>query len=70
MEHMEQKMDNVIEASQHLKDELEEKIDNWFTYHRPTEDQIPKYGELRDAARTFVETVVRLTWTGPGCCYP
>ena len=40
-------------------------LDNWFTYHRPTQDQLAKYEELRDAAKTFAETIVRLTPPGP-----
>jgi hypothetical protein len=41
-----------------------EQFDNWFVYHAPTPDQIPKYNELREAAKTFAETIMRLT---PNC---
>lgn len=36
-------------------------LDNIFKHHPPTVDQLPKYEELRAAAKTFAETVVRLT---------
>lgn len=32
-------------------------LDNWFTYHAPTPDQIGKYKDLRDAARAFAEAI-------------
>lgn len=37
-------------------------LDNWFTYHPPTgPEQTAKYVELREAAKTFAEAIVRLT---------
>ena len=36
-----------------------EEIDKLFTYHPPTPDQIPLYGELREAARVFAHAVNR-----------
>ena len=44
---------------------MQAKLDIWFQYHKPTEDQLPKYEELRAAARAFAEVVVRLTPEGP-----
>jgi hypothetical protein len=41
-----------------------EQFDNWFVYHAPNAEQIPKYNELREAAKTFAETIMRLT---PNC---
>jgi hypothetical protein len=40
-------------------------LDHVFKFHAPTEDQIPKYNELREAARTFAQTIERLTPAGP-----
>lgn len=36
-------------------------LDHIFKHHPPSSDQIPKYEELRAAAKTFAETIVRLT---------
>jgi hypothetical protein len=41
-----------------------EDIDHMFKYHPPKPEQVPKYEELREAARTFAQTILRLT---PGC---
>lgn len=35
-----------------------EDIDNWFTYHAPTPDQIPLYGAIREKARELALLVV------------
>jgi hypothetical protein len=37
---------------------------NIFSHHPPTPEQLPKYEELRAAARTFAEAIVRLTPVG------
>lgn len=39
-----------------------QEIENRFTYHRPNKDQIPKYEEIRAAAKLFASVVV--------CCCP
>lgn len=39
-------------------------IENWFTYHRPTEDQIPLYESLRDGAKAFACVVMNCV---PAC---
>lgn len=36
-------------------------LDHVFTYHAPTAEQIPKYEELRAAAKDFAATIRRLT---------
>ena len=36
-------------------------LDWVFSYHQPTADQIPKYEEIRQAAKSFAETVIKLT---------
>lgn len=41
-----------------------EDVTHMFTYHPPKPEQIPKYTELREAAETFAQTILRLT---PGC---
>ena len=40
-------------------------LDNWFTYHPPTEDQRERYELLRAKAKEFAEEVLRLTSPGP-----
>ena len=41
----------------------EAELDNWFTYHAPTPEQVTAYAALRAAARSFAREVV--TWTPP-----
>ena len=36
----------------------QEQLDNWFTYHSPTPDQLPKYLAIREAGKVFAETIV------------
>jgi hypothetical protein len=36
-------------------------LENWFTYHSPTSEQLPKYGAIREAAKVFAEIVVANT---------
>lgn len=33
-------------------------LDNWFTYHSPKPEQLPKYQAIRDAARTLAGIIV------------
>ena len=40
-------------------------LDHVFKYHPPVPDQIPKYNELREAAKVFAEKIVELTPAGP-----
>jgi hypothetical protein len=44
------------------------KTEKWvneiFTYHAPTENQIPKYEKLRNAAKTFALTIIETTPSG------
>lgn len=44
---------------------IEQRIENWFTYHPPTGDQVPRYNELREAAKTFALAIARLTPSSP-----
>jgi hypothetical protein len=39
----------------------DEQLLNWFTYHSPTEDQLPKYLEIRQAGLDFAKVIVRNT---------
>ena len=32
-------------------------LDNWFTYHAPTSEQVEHYNAIRDAAKIYAETV-------------
>lgn len=36
-------------------------LDDLFTYHPPTEAQVPKYEEIRTAAKRFAQIVVNNT---------
>lgn len=38
-----------------------EVLEDIFTYHRPTEDQLPKYQAVRDAAKEFAKIIVANT---------
>jgi predicted ABC-type ATPase len=35
----------------------DDKLQNWFTYHKPTEADIPKYLAVREAALTFARVI-------------
>jgi hypothetical protein len=35
-----------------------ENLENWFTYHSPTDSQLLKYKEIREAAKAFAEVIV------------
>jgi hypothetical protein len=39
-------------------------LDNWFTYHAPTEGQPAKYQAIREAGKVFAEVVLTNT---PSC---
>ena len=39
----------------------ESDIENWFTYHSPTPEQVPKYLEIREAGKAFAAVVVKNT---------
>jgi len=36
----------------------EEQLNNWFQYHSPTPEQIPKYQAIRDAAHNLAKVIV------------
>lgn len=33
-------------------------INNWFTYHSPTPEQLPKYQTIRDKAKELAEIII------------
>lgn len=41
-----------------------QQIDNWFSYHAPSEAQAEFYVQLRNAARDFALVIVSLTPPG------
>jgi len=36
-------------------------INNWFTYHTPTAEQLPKYQAIREAGKHLAEVIVANT---------
>lgn len=40
-------------------------LDEWFTYHKPKDDQPERYEKLREGAKAFAELIVELTPEGP-----
>jgi hypothetical protein len=36
-------------------------INNWFTYHNPTPEQLPKYEAIRSKARELAEVIIDST---------
>lgn len=43
----------------------EKDLRNWFTYHAPTPEQLPKYQAIRDAGFTFARIIMENTPPGP-----
>ena len=40
---------------------MDERIENWFTYHAPTPEQVECYNNLREAAKTFAYAIIANT---------
>jgi DNA polymerase III alpha subunit (gram-positive type) len=36
-------------------------LENWFVYHSPTNEQLPKFRAIRDAAKHFAQVVIENT---------
>lgn len=36
-------------------------LDNWFTYHAPTPEQLPKFLAIREAGKAFAKAIVENT---------
>lgn len=43
-----------------IDEKRQKDLDNSFTYHSPQPDQIPRYGELRDAGKTLAVLILTL----------
>jgi hypothetical protein len=41
----------------------DEQLQNWFSYHAPTPEQVEVYEKLRRAGETFAARIVQLTPT-------
>lgn len=44
-----------------MQPDIEEQISVWFTYHKPSEDQLPKYAAIRDAAKALALCIAQNT---------
>jgi hypothetical protein len=42
----------------------ERQLENWFTYHSPTPEQIPKYQAIREAGLALAKVIVE---NAPDC---
>lgn len=51
----------TIEHSAELTQEQSDQINNWFSYHNPTPDQLPKYQRIRESAKAFAAVVISST---------
>ena len=40
-------------------------LDNWFTYHAPSQEQQKQYIAMRDAAKVFATTILENSPEGP-----
>ena len=40
-------------------------IENWFTYHKPTETTLPKYEAIREAGKVFALSLMEHCPAGP-----
>lgn len=44
---------------------IDDMLQHWFTYHPPTDEDIPKYLELREAGLAFARTIAEMCPSGP-----
>lgn len=44
---------------------MDTELVNFFTYHAPRPDQVPRYQKLRDSALEFARSITELTPAGP-----
>lgn len=42
-----------------------QQIENWFTYHSPSPEQLPRYQNLREAGKHLALTILSNTPPGP-----
>jgi len=47
--------------SENLNAVNENKLSNWFTYHSPTPEQLPKYQEIRAAGWALARAILQNT---------
>lgn len=40
-------------------------LDNWFTYHAPKDEQLPKYTAIREAGKQLASVIFSNTPPGP-----
>ena len=40
-------------------------LENWFTYHSPTAEQLPKYQAIREAGKALARVIVDNTPSSP-----
>lgn len=52
---------DFVEMYEKLSVENRDKIENWVTYHAPTEEQIPRYHAIKEAARAFLTAILTVT---------
>ena len=38
-----------------------DQLENWFTYHSPTPDQLPKYQAIREAGKALASVILANT---------
>lgn len=43
----------------------DKELDNLFSYHPPTIDQVGRYNDIREAGRLFAQVIVDSTPAGP-----
>lgn len=56
--------DGFREGYQRAKAEAKDWIEDMFTYHPPSREQLPKYAAIREAAKYFARVVVANTPCG------
>lgn len=58
-------IDDAMRAHYGITDEEMADLDNWFTYHPPTPEQVPVFEALRDAGHEFAEKIMALVPASP-----
>jgi hypothetical protein len=54
---IEQPMPPEMEKAVSVEVPTDDKLQNWFTYHKPTDTDIPKYLAIREAALAFARVI-------------
>lgn len=58
-------MSQQAAATQQQRGVTPEQLQNWFQYHTPNEQQIPKYQKLREAGKLLATAILECTPPGP-----